>query len=157
MMLIMSHCDAWLIHSSDDLQFACGLNEFVEIVQKPQLIPIPGTPGHCRQLSNWRDHWIPVMRPAHIQKAQIGDPEHLNIGVLCYQTSAGQALEYGAVVLHQQPEKIQVNDLQACELSSNQHCYQAISLACFEHRGIATPVFDLARLFTLPPSTYIHD
>ena len=151
----MSRSQAWLVESTENFRFACGLHEFIEIVQTIERVSVPGAAAHCQQLAKWRDRWVPVMNPAGIMGQQI-DPAKTAVGVLCYQTEPKTPLQYGAISLHEKPEKIFVDDDQVCPIPTAYFDFDAITLSCFDHYGITIPIFNLSLLFSLPASTYTH-
>lgn len=158
----MSECDAWLITAQNDFKFACGMKEFVELQQNPELTLVPGNPGQCNRLMNWRDHWLPVLKAGHLLTPEPVAPQDTQdmqetqelIGVLCYQQQPSAPLEHGGITLHRVPEKITVSEDSACNLSQELKSLEVIVLSCFTYQERCIPIFDLSLLFTLPIDSY---
>lgn len=127
---------------------ALPLHTTLEIVENPDIFPVPGAAPHALGLLLWQDKWIPVIDLARLllpQSAPAAEPPKY-ILVLAFQRVPGQPLEYGALVLPALPETVFVDDSMACELPNDSPLWPAISLSCFSYRDEAIPIVDTGRL-----------
>ena len=76
----------------------------LEIVENPEIFPVPETAPHGLGLFNWQDNWIAVIDLARL----LGQPELSAVSadaapryvlVVAFQRRPGLALEYGGIVL----------------------------------------------------------
>ena len=127
---------------------ALPLHTTLEILENPDIFPVPGAAPHARGLLLWQDNWIPVIDLARLllpQTAPVAEaPKY--VLVLAFQRVPGQPLEYGALVLPVLPETVFVDDGMACKLPNDSPLWPEISLSCFSYRGKPIPIVDTGRL-----------
>lgn len=143
----MTMSDAWLLKCSDTLSIAVSDHEMVEYIDAPIRFDVPGSPDYCSSVLLWQENLVPIMDVA----ALLGHPpdEVKNrMSLLSYQEKPGAALQQLAVSITRAPEKIRVDDAQACDLSEeiNTSVLMPVSLSCFSHHDQAVVILDIARL-----------
>lgn len=124
----------------------------VELVDQPRYVVVPGMPYFCQGLMAWQGRRIPLLDlnkflrgPEAQRTSSVG-----HVLILAYQSAAGQALEYGAVLAPALIQMIDVIDSQQCALPADIAVLSGISLSCFEYEGRPVPVLDTARIFCKP-------
>lgn len=140
---------ARIVEFARDHYLALPLHTTLEIVENPDILPVPGAAPHARGLLLWQENWIPVIDLARLLLPQIAPTAGTSkyILVLAFQRVPGQPLEYGALVLPVLPETVFVDDSMACKLPDDSPFWPEISLSCFSYRGEAIPIVDTGRLF----------
>ena len=145
----MSEGVAWILALRGGHQAAVGELELVHVLpDKPELFPVLKSPPHCDHVFLWQEQVLPVVDLAVWlgDAGAAGDNEHL--GIVRYRRGRGEPLQYGSFVIDGPPRQARVRDEQACELPHYAPRWRAVSLSCFEHAGRATPVLDVARIFS---------
>lgn len=138
------------------LEFAPGhrlalpLHTTLEIVEEPEIFPIPGSAPYGLGILPWQEGWIPVVDLARLllrQDTPLEDGKIRYVLALAYQRVAGEPLEYCAVLLPNLPETAFVSDDMACKLPDDSPIWPQVSLSCFTYKGEPTPIVDTGRLF----------
>lgn len=105
---------AWLLTGAPGYHLAVGIHEVQEYMVAPGIMDVPLTPRHCPQLILWRDQFVPLfdLRRLHDHNLMRADaaPPVAGVIVLAYQREPGLALEYLALSVYAEPEKILVDD-----------------------------------------------
>lgn len=111
---IESKFAAWLLECAPGYQIAVGTQVVQEYLVATTNFDVPVAPRHCNQLILWREQLIPLfdLRQLHDQNPARTDAVANTFGiiVLAYQREPGLALEYLALNLYAEPEKIMVDD-----------------------------------------------
>ena len=137
---------AWLMISSGNKQFAVAEHEMIEYITSPVLHNIPLSPRYNTSIMFWREQILPVFNLG-LLPGQVVDAPGNRLSVLAYQTRPREPLKYIGVTLCEAPSRIQVNDNQICELpEQDMNLWQHLTLSCFSHDGIATPILDITFL-----------
>ena len=144
---------AWLLKISSTDQLAIGEHELVEILAHPQTHHIPKTPAHCRQVIIWRGLFLPLLRPALLTGRNDDTGEQpVFTAVIAFQENPDTPLKYGALTLAEVPVSIQVEPGPAIEPPALSNTIRnELPLSCFRYDGSAILVFDMKKLFNLPP------
>ena len=112
---------------------------------------VPKTPDFCSQVVYWREMILPVV---DLNKL-IGSTLSINIAntyakhlfLLSYQKEANTPLDYMAFRLSSAPDKIQVNDDDACDLPNEYpEKLTPYTLSLFNYKNQITSIFDIAQL-----------
>jgi chemotaxis signal transduction protein len=121
----------------------------VELVARPALLVVPGSPYYCHGLMAWQGRQIPLLDLNTLLRAYPDEraPAIDHVLVLAYQRAPLQPLEYGAVCAPSLLQMIEVADSQQCELPNHSDLWPLISGSCFRHEGNAVPVLDTGLLF----------
>ena len=141
---------ARILEYAQNRRIALPIHTTLEIVEDPEIFPVPRSAPHGIGLFYWQERWLPVIDLGHLfQQADLSVAiEKLrSVLVIAYQRVPGQALEYGAIVLPLLPETIFIGDDASCALPEDSPLWPEISLSCFTYKDAATPIVDTGRLF----------
>lgn len=137
---------AWLLSVARNIHLCIAEHEAAEYVENPPLHPIPMSPAYCKNTLLWHDRIVPLIDI----NVLCGNPvkaNYQNIIVTAYQAKEHSPLEYVAFVLASPPEKIIVNDDDACELPDDYpDSLTPYILSLFKHNNKLTSIIDIARL-----------
>ncbi len=144
--------NAWLLETGLATPMAIGQRELLQIIDAPQTFAVPLSPPHARHVLFWQQHMVPVLDLAQRMGHQVEQRAEAAVqnllALVGFQDSSNGIFHLGAIVLNKPPRKIAVCDEQALapdDLPSN---WRRMSLACFEHEGMAIPVLHLGRVFS---------
>jgi chemotaxis signal transduction protein len=140
--------NAWLLECDPALVVAVGDHEIVEYIQPQRSYAVPETPYYCNRVIAWQDKLVPVMDMALLTGIRNLQQELSFVCLLCYQLAPRAALQYLALRINRTPQKITVDDSQACEFADDavSPLLQAVTLCCFTHMQQAVPILDLGKL-----------
>ena len=143
----MTVSDAWLLECSDTISIAVGDHEMVEFVSTPIRFAVPASPQYCSSVLLWQENLVPVMDIAALL-GHSSDEVQSPMCLLTYQEQPGTALQQLVVPTTWPPEKIRVDDEQACELPEviSNSVLMPVSLSCFTHADQPVIILDIARL-----------
>lgn len=137
---------AWLLHVADNIQFSIAEHEAAEYLEAPMLHKIPVAKASCNHVIFWHDMIVPVI-DMNIFFAHPAATNYQHIIVTAYQENDNERLQYIAFVLASAPEKIVVNDNDACEIPENYpEILKPHVLSSFSYNNQATSIFDIAQL-----------
>ncbi len=144
----MTVSDAWLLELSDSISIATGDHEMVEYLPAPICFSVPGSPGYCSRVLSWQDKLVPVMDISMLLGQPTADESKTLISLVAYQIESRAPLQHLALRVSKAPEKIQVDDEQACELPEemNTSLLMPIFLSCFTYAERTAIIFDFASL-----------
>jgi chemotaxis signal transduction protein len=144
----MTMSAAWLLECGDSLALAVGDHEMVEYAQQGKTWTVPGAPGYCSSVMVWQNRIVPIMNLRALQGGPAETGEKPHVCVLNYQEAPGLPLQQLAVCVTRAPQKIRVEDEQACEFppSLEPGKLREVTLACFAHDGLPVLIVDIARL-----------
>ena len=139
---------AWLLRVADNIQFSIGEHEATEYIDAPVLHHVPMAPEYCKNIIFWRDIMVPVI-DMNILHGNSATTSSQHVMVLAYQEKEGMPLEYVAFTLASAPDKILVNDDDACELpESYPETLRPYVISLFNCNNQVTSILDIARLST---------
>ena len=141
---------ARILEYTEGHRLALPLHTTLEIVEDPEIVPVPGAAPHAIGLLSWQDNWIAVIDLARLLQPQemiAGEDKPKYVLVLAYQRVAGEPLEYCAVVLPVLPATTFVDNDMYCDLPEDSPLWPQISLSCFSYQDQPTPIVDTGRLF----------
>lgn len=139
---------AWLLRVADNIQFSIGEHEATEYIDTPALHHVPMAPEYCNNILFWRDIMVPVI-DMNILHGNSATTDYQHVMVLAYQEKEGMPLEYVAFTLASAPDKILVNDDDACELpESYPEILRPYVLSLFNYNNQVTSILDIARIST---------
>ena len=140
---------ARLLEYAPGKRLALPIHTTLEIVEDPEISPVPGIAPHGVGLLNWQENWIAVVDLARLlHGAPTPDADKPKyVLTLAYQPTPGQPLEYAGVLLPRLPETIFVSDEFFCDLPDDTPLWPQICLSCFSHQGAAIPIVDTGKLF----------
>ena len=144
----MSTSEAWLLDCGNSLAIAVGDHEMAEYVQDRSYHSVPGSPGYCHSVLVWQNNVVPVMDLSALQYGPGGELENFSVCVLNYQEAPNTPLQHLALRVVRAPQKIRVDDDQACEIPDGLQAsvLKNVCLACFNYDGLPVLVVDIARL-----------
>ncbi len=138
----MSTSEAWLLDCGDGLSIAVGDHQFVELLPADADCREPGE--NADGTLAWQQSRVPLLelgRPA----AAGGAGYHC---ILYFQQAPDTPLRAAAIRVYGAPERIRIDDTQACELPP-EHRNAALAgavLSCFVHEEKAVLILDIAAL-----------
>jgi chemotaxis signal transduction protein len=114
--------------------------EVIELLDEPEVHPVPMGPAWCRALLYWRGRLLPLAQPAGIPNAK------LYVVVVAYERPDA-TLDYVALALTSQPRQIQVHDGNDCEPPARCALAANALRACFNHENQVVVVPELSVMF----------
>lgn len=145
----MASVNAWLLHTSAGFHMATGEHELVEVIAAPKAHRIPATPPHCHQVIVWREHLLPLMRPAVLAGRDGGAEQPRFVAIAAFQEAPGEPLQYGALALAEPPASLRVEPGPASEPPSLEGVHwDDLLVSCLEYEGKPVVILDLETLFT---------
>lgn len=136
---------AWMLALDDQHRAAVGERELIHLVERPTLLEVPLSPYYCRQAMLWNDLLLPTLDLAAWLHGQVGDSHQKLTGIVAYHS--GQNVSYGALLLADIPERVQINDSQACPLPEYPSNWDQLAISCFRRGEKPIPILDLPYLF----------
>jgi chemotaxis signal transduction protein len=143
----MSVSEAWLLESNDSLSIAISDSEMIEYVHAPVIFSVPGSPNYCNHVLHWQNNLVPVMDIGLLLSRSAAEASKL-MSLVAYQDEPGSPLQYLAIQVRKPPEKIQVDDSQASELSEeiSASLLMPLCLSCFTRGDQSVLILDIPRL-----------
>jgi hypothetical protein len=128
---------------------ALPVHTALEIVERPEIIPVPGAPYYGLGIMRWQGRVLAAVNLCSLLNAfpKPGAPAPCHALVVAYQTAPRRPIEYGAIATISLPQAVQVDDGMQCALPVDSDLWPLISLSCFTHAGVAVPVIHTGRLF----------
>jgi hypothetical protein len=71
-------------------------------------------------------------------------------GIVAYQQEPARPPAFGALSLSTLPQRISVDDAQACDLPDSPTGWAALSVSCFSYGNGGIPILDLSQIFSEP-------
>lgn len=137
---------AWLLKVANNIQLSIAEHEAAEFVENPLLHYVPMSPAYCKNIIFWHDRIVPLI-DINILYGNPATTNYQSVIVTAYQEKDHMPLEYVAFVLAAPPEKIIVNDDDACELPDDYpDSLTPYVLSLFNHNNQVTSIIDIARL-----------
>ena len=137
---------AWLLKTSDDIQFSIADHEIAEYVTTPTLLSIPMSPAYCKNIIFWRNIMVPVV-DLNVFSGKTVTTNYQHVMIIAYQVKQNMPLEYIAYFLVAAPVRISVVDENACGLPETYpDILRPYVLSSFSHRDETVGIFDLAKL-----------
>ena len=150
---------ACLLAYAPHAHIALPVHAGVELVEQPQLVPVPGMPHFCRGLLAWQGRRLPLVDfQAYLERPDAAQPAPVpaHVLIVAYQVARGSPIEYGALCAPFLLRMIEVADSQQCLLPAADPRWTGIAISCLVHQGQAIPVLDPARIFHRPDSSGTH-
>lgn len=150
---------ACLLAYAPHAHVALPVHAGVELVEQPQLVPVPGMPHFCRGLLAWQGRRLPLVDlQAYLEPPEATQPASVpaHVLIVAYQVARGCPIEYGAICAPFLLRMIEVADSQQCELPARDPRWTGIAISCLVHQGQVIPVIDPARIFHRPDSSGTH-
>lgn len=144
----MTMTEAWLLECGNSLALAVGDHEMAEYVQPQQTWTVPGAPDYCASIMVWQNNIVPIMDISALESGAMRHGEQSHVCILHYQEAPGQPLQHLAVRVSRAPQKVKVDDRQACEFPASLESGKLgeVTLTCFSHDGLPVLIVDIARL-----------
>lgn len=149
----MNEVSAWKLDLGAGLSAAVGEREMIHLLSDPPaLFEIPRSPSYCRNVFVWQGRILPLM---DIPLRLLG---YRTIGqglmaVVAFQKYPNSKIRYGSLLLNSPPQRIRVDDRQACDLPESPTGWRDLAIACFEQAQLGpVPILDLPSVFSLPQS-----
>ena len=143
------HAPARLLEFDRNRHVALAVHATLEIVERPEIVGVPGAAYYMLGMMRWQDRHIAVLDLCTLLNAHLkeGAPRMRHALVVAYQTAARQPVEYAAIATIGLPQTVQVSDAAQCELPTEGDLWPLISLSCFLHHDQRVPIVDTGRLF----------
>lgn len=141
---------AWLLNFGDGKLATLGERELLHLVPQAEFLEVPRVPRHCRRVLAWQNRVVPVWDVLEWLRPGSDHNDARLAAVAGYQFHRGQAPQFGALLLVEPPNRIEVCNSQACDLDEDQAAWRGIAISSFRHEGIPTPipVLDLPLMFS---------
>lgn len=147
----MSERVAWVLGLRGGHHVAVGELELVHVLpDKPELFPVLKSPPHCDHVFLWQEQVLPVLDLSTWLGEADDAGDNVHIGIVRYRRFPGDVVRYGSLMIDGPPRQVRVRDEQACDLPDGAGRWRDVSISCFEHGGRATPVLNVARIFSRP-------
>jgi chemotaxis signal transduction protein len=142
--------NAWLLDFGSSLRAAVGTRVLLQIIENPELHPIPCTPPYCNSILLWQGRLLPVMDLGARLNGLPQTPRLL--AVIGFQDQPGKPTHFGALLLTAPPVAIAVRDTQSCPLPNQPTLLNKFSISCFIHQEVSIPVLHLEQIFSASAS-----
>ena len=144
----MTMSTAWLLECGGALALAVSDHEMAEYVEQRETWTVPGAPDYCSSVMVWQNSIVPVMDLRALQAGFAADSDKSHVCVLNYQQAPNLPLQQLAVCVTRAPQKIRVDDEQACEFPASLESgkLREVTLACFAHDELPVLIVDIASL-----------
>ncbi len=142
---------AWLLRGAPEYQLAVGIHEVQEYMVAPGILDVPLTPRHCARVILWRDQFVPLFDLRHLLDPDLTSSDVVvpssGVIVLAYQREPGLALEYLALCLYAEPEKVLVDDSTVAAWPGDYPpALRGLARSLFTHDDQLVSVLELAAL-----------
>jgi chemotaxis signal transduction protein len=121
----------------------------LEVLEQPQIVPVPGSAYYSVGLAKWQNRWLPVI-DLHVllqaYRKQYAAPTRYLL-VVAYQTGPRAPVQHGVIALPMLPVVVTVSDDTLCPLPTDSDLWPHLALSCFEYQGSPVPILDTGRLF----------
>ena len=141
----MAATHAWLLSFGEGLAAAVGERELFHILYRPQTHALPRAPEHCARVIEWEGQLLPLWDT----RRRLGEPSSADVAMVAvvgYADATG-ATAFGALCIGAPPQRIAVDDAQACDLPETVPAWRHISKSCFSRDDAPVPVLDLTSMF----------
>ena len=140
---------ARLLEFDRNRHVALAVHATIEIVERPEIVGVPGAAYYMLGMMRWQDRHIAVLDLCTLLNAHLKDgaPRMRHALVVAYQTAARKPIEYAAIATIGLPQTVQVSDDAKCDLPTDGDLWPLISLSCFLHHDQRVPIVDTGRLF----------
>jgi chemotaxis signal transduction protein len=148
----MAEVNAWLLNLGEGLLAAVGEREMIHLLSdQPALFEVPQSPCYCRKVFAWQGGILPLMDlPSRLTGRRTLNPGL--VAVVAFSKCPEVKTLHGALLLNSPPQRIRVDDRQACDLPESPSGWEHLAIACFEQSKYGpVPVLDLPRVFSLLP------
>jgi len=140
--------NAWLLECDPALIVAVGDHEIVEYIQPRRSYTVPQAPPYCNRVIAWQNRLLPVIDLALLAGTRSLQQDVPYACLLRYQPAPGAALQHLALRINRTPQKVAVEDSQACEFADDEvsPLLKSVTLCCFTHLQQTVAILDLGKL-----------
>lgn len=124
----------------------------LELIEQPEILPVPGSKLFLSGLLYWQQHWIPVIniRPLLLGVDRPITPKYCLI--VSYKNKQTNAVSFGAVVTNKIAQDVVVSNDDFCELPHGNPIWMQIASSSFLLKEQAIPIIDSSALFNFNAS-----
>ncbi len=141
---------AWLLKTGGAIDLALGNANLVQLLDEPKHFTVPAAPLHARSVLLWQDQVLAILDP-HAWLFGSRQKDAGFVAVVAYQMEPMEPLRYGAILLSEVPQSIEVDDNMACKIEySLPKKVEQACISSFATAGHMALVPDLARIFERP-------
>ncbi|PID64971.1 MAG: hypothetical protein CR977_02640 [Gammaproteobacteria bacterium] len=137
---------AWLLPYATSSYIALPLKACQEIVEKPEVLAVPGIQEYSFGLLRWREQWLPLVDLQALLSGAKKPTELQHCVVVAYH-NVEQQVQYVALSLPFLPHLLTISDNALCALPTNNSIWPKIASSCFRFQNIRVPIVDGERLF----------
>lgn len=140
--------DAWLLQYAPSRYIALPLTACQELVDSPDILPIPATQDYALGMIQWRDQWLPLL-DLHSLLCNTGTAQHSDTAhylIVAYYTTDAQ-VAYVALSLPYFPYLLQISDSALCALPNDNPIWADIADSCIRFQDHRVPIVDSSHLF----------
>ena len=149
---------AWVLDVGGPFLIAVSEHEMVEVLETPELYPIPRGPEICQRVIIRHNEVIPLLDLARLGNAteQEATPAAYTV-ILAYQTSTDAMVSRAGLLVRRAPKGISVGDeMEIAPPTEIPHVWKQMLIACFEWERNPILVPDLGRLL-VPEGAIVGD
>ena len=145
----MQQATAWILQLGDEIHAAIGEREMIHIIDNPELTLAETPNKYCRQQISWQGTDLPVTDFREwFMNSNVSQNDVSYVAIVAFPEHNSDTPHYGGIVIEAIPYRTQVKDSQACALPESSQSWQEVSISCFSDQGQATPILNLAALFS---------
>ncbi len=128
---------AWLLNVGAAYPIALGQHELLEVMDEIKIHDLPCGPNICHQVVKWRQHLLPLLDLSRLDDETTTPAKSSErAAMFAWQSAPGEPLQYAAILVHDMPLSISVNDDQSVPVPEDMApAWQTVTLACIEHEG----------------------
>ncbi len=141
---------ARLIEYERGRYIALPLHTTYALIEHPVAAGVPGAARYAYGLLAWQGMQLPLIDLSALlqtNSSTVPTSAPRYALVVAYQGVARGPVAYGAIGLAGLPQAIAVGDEAQCEPPDDSKLWPLLALSCFQHKGLAVPILDTARLF----------
>lgn len=146
----MSANVAWLLQFSVECHAAVAQFDVVHVMAgTSKRFFVPESPHYCDEVVVWDREVLPVMNLlARTHEAPHGDAQACRYLAVCRYLRSDSSSAHGALQLVDVPQRVVVDDADACELSARAALLRDFAVSCFEHAEHGpVPILNLDAVF----------
>lgn len=119
----------------------------LELIEKPELLIVPGTKSYVQGLLRWQGRWVPVLNMQTMLSGKIKFIRPKFCLIVMYRYPDSAVIEYGALLLKKIADTISVTNDDAMPLPDNSGLWPLIADSCVRVGNHGAPIINIQSLF----------
>lgn len=119
----------------------------LEILEKPEILTVPGTKNYIEGLMRWQNRWIPAINLKSLLTGTSQNIEPHYCLVVLYRYPDSLVIEYGALILQKIATTVTVTNSDFTALPESSKMWSLIADSCFSLDGQSVPILNMQSLF----------